>query len=442
MNSMRPSIAVLGASGLIGEAVATVLSTDGFSVIPIARRFTRSQRAVLGPASVEKPVVEVRDDVLCKMLGEHQADVVVNCVGVLQDGPRGGTDAVHRAFVEHLVKAIGLAKRDILLIHISIPGIAEDDRTAFARSKREAEGIISAANIPFIILRPGFVLAPAAYGGSALVRALAALPLALPHRESSRPFATTDVTDIARSIAFAARRWSEGEKNWNCCWDVMADRPETLGSVVEAFRRHFGGPRTCIRIPSPFLSLGAKTGDIVSRLGWSPPIRSTALCEMRRGVTGDPTRWIAATGIEPTPLNITLRRLAPTVQEKWFARLYLFKALILFSLVIFWIVSGLIALTVSFQAAAAILRSHGFPPALANTTTVISSLVDIAVGLAIAQRRTCAVGLMAGVLVSLGYMAGAAVLTPDLWIEPLGALVKTGPAIVLMLVARVILGDR
>ena len=29
-------------------------------------------------------------------------------------------------------------------------------------------------------------------------------------------------------------------------------------------------------------------------------------------------------------------------------------------------------------------------------------------------------------------MAGAAILTPDLWIEPLGALVKTGPAIVLM----------
>jgi hypothetical protein len=34
---------------------------------------------------------------------------------------------------------------------------------------------------------------------------------------------------------------------------------------------------------------------------------------------------------------------------------------------------------------------------------------------------------------SLGYIAGSAILTPDLWIEPLGALVETGPAIVLML---------
>jgi hypothetical protein len=39
-------------------------------------------------------------------------------------------------------------------------------------------------------------------------------------------------------------------------------------------------------------------------------------------------------------------------------------------------------------------------------------------------------------------MVGAAVITPELWIEPLGALVKTGPAIVLMLVALAMLEDR
>jgi len=40
------------------------------------------------------------------------------------------------------------------------------------------------------------------------------------------------------------------------------------------------------------------------------------------------------------------------------------------------------------------------------------------------------------------FLAGAAILTPDLWIEPLGALVKTGPAIVLMLVALLTLDNR
>ncbi len=63
-------------------------------------------------------------------------------------------------------------------------------------------------------------------------------------------------------------------------------------------------------------------------------------------------------------------------------------------------------------------------------------------GALIAFRRTCATGLVAGIVLSLGYMVGCAILTPDLWIEPLGALVKTGPAIILMLVALMTMDNR
>ena len=68
--------------------------------------------------------------------------------------------------------------------------------------------------------------------------------------------------------------------------------------------------------------------------------------------------------------------------------------------------------------------------------------MDMTIGVLIAFRRSCAVGLIAGIVVSLGYMAGTALFTPDLWIEPLGALVKTAPAIVLMLVALLTLDNR
>jgi hypothetical protein len=66
----------------------------------------------------------------------------------------------------------------------------------------------------------------------------------------------------------------------------------------------------------------------------------------------------------------------------------------------------------------------------------------MSIGVLIAFRRTCAAGLVAGIVLSLGYMAGTAILTPDLWFEPLGALVKTGPAIVLMLVTLMVLDNR
>ncbi|KTS69899.1 hypothetical protein NS115_24935 [Paenibacillus jamilae] len=66
----------------------------------------------------------------------------------------------------------------------------------------------------------------------------------------------------------------------------------------------------------------------------------------------------------------------------------------------------------------------------------------MSIGVLIAIRRAAAFGLVAGIVASLGYMFGSAILTPDLWIEPLGALVKTGPAIVLMLVALLMLANR
>jgi hypothetical protein len=187
---------------------------------------------------------------------------------------------------------------------------------------------------------------------------------------------------------------------------------------------------------------GALAGDLVAVAGWRPPMRSTAIAEMRRGVTGDPSGWMGDTGIIPLSAREAVTATPATVQEKWFARLYLLKAAALAVLVVFWCLSGLIALTVAFEAARATLLAHDWPFGLAHGVTIGSSLLDISVGLAIAFQRSSRLGLMAGIAVSLGYMAGAALLTPELWLEPLGALVKTGPAIVLMLFCLAMADDR
>jgi nucleoside-diphosphate-sugar epimerase len=437
-----PVVAILGASGLIGQAVAFGLRQNRFTVVPIARRFNPPQKYLHGKTAVERPIVALEAATLTQIFVENRIDIVVNCVGVLQDGYRGSTDAVHRAFVERLVTILGSYGRPALLIHLSIPGNGRDDRTSFSRTKRAAERAVLAGSVPFMILRPGFVVAPAAYGGSALLRALATLPLDLPAFEAGRPFMTTDVADIVRTIAIVGHKWANGERSWNVVWDVMASHTTTVADVLYALRRHLGGPSKAIALPSRFMELGARLGDIAAYLGWSPPIRSTALQEIRRGVSGNPESWVAGTGIEPTSLESALQRQPPTVQDKWFARLYLTKSLVLASLASFWVFSGLIALTAAFPAAAAVLTSYGFSPSLARTATIASSLADISVGLAISIRKSCRIGLVAGIGLSLFYMAGATILAPDLWIEPLGALVKTGPAIVLMLVALAILEDR
>jgi uncharacterized protein YbjT (DUF2867 family) len=434
-------ILVLGASGLIGRFVTDDLRVRGLQAIGVARHLAPSQKT--SALDLELPVMSMDAAALARLFCEREIETIVNCLGVLQDGPGSDTGAVHRDFVARLLAAIRDCGRAIRLIHISIPGTADEDRTAFSTTKREAERLIAASGIPYAILRPGFVVAPAAYGGSAMLRALAAFPLQLPGDELATPFQPVAVEDIAGTVAWLAARDIDDAVVRAVTWDLMQPQPITLGNVIEQFRWSFGSagfPR--ITLPALLLDLGAKAGDLVTHLGWIPPMRSTAIAELRRGVSGDPAPWIAATGIVPKTLAQMVGTHAATIQDKWFARLFLVKSLVIASLAAFWIMSGFISLLVAFSAAADILRSHGFPSWLAAPMTAVTSLMDISVGVLIAFRRTAASGLIAGIVVSLGYMVGAAILTPDLWIEPLGALVKTGPAIVLMLVALLTLDNR
>jgi uncharacterized protein YbjT (DUF2867 family) len=345
--------------------------------------------------------------------------------------------------VERLLEAIRGSGRAVRLVHISIPGATDEDRTAFSRTKREAERLIAASAIPYTILRPGFVIAPSAYGGSAMLRALAAFPLQLPTDEAVTPFQPVAIEDIAATIAWLAGRDIDDTVAGGVSWDLMQPQPITLGNVIDQFRWSLGTSRMPrINLSGFLLDLGAKLGDLANGLGWTPPMRTTAIAELRRGVTGDPSAWMAATGIVPKTLAQAVGARPATIQDKWFARLFLLKALVIASLVVFWTMSGFISLVISYDAAARILRAHGFPPSSVAPVTILTSLMDVGIGILIAFRRSCAVGLIAGIVASLGYMVGAAMLTPDLWIEPLGALVKTGPAIVLMLVALLTLDNR
>ena len=128
----------------------------------------------------------------------------------------------------------------------------------------------------------------------------------------------------------------------------MHPEPLSLRDVIDLFREWLGQKsRRRFVLPRGLLNLGARAGDFAARLGWAPPIRATALAELRRGVAGDPGPWMEATRIGPRPIGRVLMDRPATVQEKWFARLYLLKPVGIATLVVFWCGSGLIALTVA-----------------------------------------------------------------------------------------------
>ncbi|QLP97803.1 MAG: SDR family oxidoreductase [Rhodoblastus sp.] len=430
-------IAVLGASGLIGEAVTRDLVADGFDVVAMARRFTPRQMAAFGARAVEAPFVAKTAQTLAATLEAHGVGVVVNCVGALQASGKSDPREVHAPFVARLLDALG----GRALIHLSMPGEGDDDPTPFSRSKRAADADIAARAGCYAILRPGFVIAPTPYGASALLRALATTAFDLPGAMRSRPFAPVAVADISETIAALARRALAGER-FSVTWDLCAAQPRTLGEVADAFRRRFGAPAPRFAAPMALATLTGVASDVVARLGWLAPTRSTALREIARGVVADPSGWMAATGARPRSLDAAMLAVPADAARFWFARLYWLKPLIVATLALFWIVSGVVALSVGYAAAARALRALGWSEGAASAFTMATALADIGVGALISVRRTHGVGLAAGAALALAYVVGATAIAPGLWSDPLGPLVKVFPTLALSAAAWAIAPDR
>jgi hypothetical protein len=129
------------------------------------------------------------------------------------------------------------------------------------------------------------------------------------------------------------------------------------------------------------------------------------------------------------------------VQERWFAKAYFVKPTLLVGLGTFWFLSGVIGL-VSRAEAVATLTIVGVPAPLAQLAVVAGALVDVALAIAVAFRRTAGHGLIGMLLVSAFYLICGSAVRPDLWLDPLGPFLKVVPAALAAVAALAILDER
>lgn len=429
-------VLVLGAYGLIGAAIADRLLAAGLSVAGLGRSVEAARRA--------RPEIDWFSADVATLLRPadwtpflENVDAVVNAAGALQDSARDNVTAVQRDAMLALYaasEAAGVRR----FVQISAVGARADAKTMFMRTKGEADAALVASRLDWTILRPGLVISPAAYGGTALLRGLAGLPLVTPTISGGAPIQTVGVEDVSDAV----RAVLMGEIPSRRSYDLVEDEARGLDEVVAAWRASLGRPPA--RRMSASLALGRalfRMGDVAGNLGWRPPMRSAALKEIEAGVLGDPGPWRAAGGRPMRPLVATLRRLPSTVQERWFGRLFLLKPAIVVTLALFWILSGAIGLA-QIDRAAEVLTSRGMAAGLASMFVAAGGLVDLALGLGALHRRTHVAALWGMIATTAAYLVGATLFAPDLWLDPLGPLVKTVPAAMLALVALAIEEER
>ena len=426
------NILLIGATGLIGAAISARLVAAGHRVVGVARHASGDHNGMtwrtldLAAATAEDwtPLL-------------YGMDAVVNCAGLLQDTPGSSIAAVHAAGPAVLFRAcVQAGVRRV--IHFSAVGVDRETPTEFSRSKRAGDEALMALELDWVILRPSVVIGRGAYGASALMRGLAALPV-LPVMPLTAPLQIIHLDDVVD----ATIHFLKPDASTRVVVELVGPRRYRFEEVVRLLRRWMRWPSARrLAVPRWLAGFTYRLGDAVALIGWRPPVRSTAQREMVRGAVGDPAPLTELTGIKPRDLESALAREPASVQERWFARLYLLKPLIFVVFAAFWIVTGLVSLGPGRERGIALVMDGGVSRAIATLLTLSGGAADIIIGLAIAVRRTARIGLYAAFAISITYAVIGTVLVPWMWLDPLGPMLKIGPILVFNLVALAILDDR
>jgi uncharacterized protein YbjT (DUF2867 family) len=312
-------VLVIGATGLIGTTIVARLIEAGCEVVGIARRTAAAARSIPAAQWITLDIATVkRPEVWFSCL--TGIDAVVNCAGVLQDSPYESTRAVHVDGVTALFSAcerLGVCH----VVQFSAIGVDRDPPTRFSRTKMEGDRALMKSNLDWVILRPSVVVGAAAYGGSALFRGLAALPVlpVMPDTGLLQPVQIEDVTETVL-LCLASKIPPRS------AFELAGPDRLPVAEIVRLYRHWLGwGEPRMLPLPGWAAALLYRLGDFAGWLGWRAPMRSTARREILRGAVGDPSAWMRVSGIVPKSLSAALAERPASVQERWFSRIYFLK---------------------------------------------------------------------------------------------------------------------
>ncbi len=425
-------ILVTGANGFIGSHIVAALKQTGHTVFTGIRESSQSPQTRTFNIDFNK---DTEVEIWLERLQE--IDVVVNCVGILRENHRTRFERVLRDAPIALFKACSQANVKKV---IQISALGGPSTHPFLKYRYEADAYLRQQNIDSVILRPSMVYSPhGSYGGSSLLRALAALPFLIPvpgtGRQEIQPIT---LEDLGRAVVTAV------ENPTNGCIEIDAVGPDPMQLITFLLStRHWLGFRKPMILPVPRVLLRA-LGHIGEWLGRGP-IGTTLTTLMQHpniGAPGASNHFHETLGFSARSVEQAYQAAPSQVQDRWHARLYFVFPLLTFCLAFLWIVSGISGLVTPLPESLALLEQSGVKPTLGGPLIITASLFDLVIGFAVLIRyRPILVGNLM-LLSLLAYTLFLGVFLPSLWLEPFGALIKNIPMIPAILTYMVLQDPR
>lgn len=411
-------VLVTGAAGFIGSAIVERLLHTGHEVVACVRDASRLPDGDrLSRRSVDLTGMRAAEDWLGLLDG---VDAVVNAAGILRERGRGDFETVH--YRTPLALAEACVRHGIdRFVQVSALGDPADGE--FVASKHRLDDALMAMDgLEAVIFRPSVVVSlRGSYGGTSMLRAMAALPLVmfLPGN-GQQQIQPVLLEDLAEQVLDGVQRKRDQAERI----DVVGPEVITLEEFLLATRRwlQLPGPRMVVRVPISLVRLAGRIGDVL-RAG---PVGSTMTRMLERGNVGnDP---IPETGdpdpIRPHSVTRCLQQSASFVQDRWHARLYFAAPLAWLTLVVIWCLSGLSGLTAEPADFQPLLEGLGVPGSWQRPLVLATSWLNLVLALGLLLRLWLMPVLALMWVSVLAYTLGLGLLAPGLWLEPTGGLVK------------------
>jgi len=427
-------VLVTGANGFIGRHLTAAILEAGHEVVAAVRDPRRMQRRFPG---IEVVRVDLNRDTTSDTWRTRLAgiDTVVNCAGILQQTRTQSIEAIHFLAPKALFDACVQCnvRRVIQISAVSADAAAE---TAYAATKKRADDYLAGLDLDWVILRPSLVYAGGSYGGTSLLRALAALPWLIPiPGRGEQEFQPILIDDLAQAVL----RSLEDGRIARVAVAPVGPHVLTLKEILALLRSWLGLSRArFLPIPGPIIRTFARIGD---RLG-SGPLNSTALRQLEYGNTAAPEPFVDLFGFAPRAMESVLRARPSHAQDLWHARLYFLRPALRWSLGALWALSGLVGLLAPAASITPIAAGLGLRPEIVSWLAYAACGADLAIGACLFLRLAPSAMAVVQLCLIAGYTLALSLAMPDLWLDPFGPLLKNIPIAIAVLVLAAIEHER
>jgi uncharacterized protein YbjT (DUF2867 family) len=427
-------VLLTGANGFIGAHLTAALITAGHQVVAAVRKPAALAARFPG---IETVAADMNRDTTPEAWRPRLAGVeaVINCAGVLQGGRGQDMAAIHHLAPAALFDACAAAGVRRV---IQISAISADDAagTDYARTKKQADDHLRGLDLDWVVLRPSLIYGEGAYGGTAMLRALAAFPFVTPLvGRGEQAFRPLHVEDLARTVLVCLTRDDLARRTL----EPVGPKVETIAAIVAQYRAWLGrAPARPLHIPLALIRLLCRLGDFLGR----GPLTTTSLKQIEYGNVGQETGFIETIGFRPASLAESLRRRPAQTQDLWHARLYLLRPLVRLTLVVFWLMIGLADLLFFNALKAAAVLDADLDPWAGLALYYGGGLLSLVIAalLAVNWRPRLTGGLQLMTLFVLPALI--LLICPPLWHQDPGFWLKNLPIMVLVLVQMVLAEER